>query len=65
MHRLWQATFGLQSARHLTIDADTAQAREGKPGHAVNALARSAEADDQSTPAQDRKVMSDAASPTG
>ncbi len=28
MHRLWQATFGLHSARHLTLDSDTAQARE-------------------------------------
>lgn len=27
MHRLWQATFGLRSSRHLTLDADTAQAR--------------------------------------
>jgi uncharacterized protein (TIGR02677 family) len=31
MHSLWQATFGLHSARHLTIDADTAQAREANP----------------------------------
>jgi uncharacterized protein (TIGR02677 family) len=31
MHSLWQATFGLNSARHLTIDSDTAQAREANP----------------------------------
>jgi len=31
MHRLWQATFGLHSARHLTLDADTAQARAKDP----------------------------------
>ncbi|MDQ6804388.1 MAG: TIGR02677 family protein, partial [Actinomycetota bacterium] len=31
MHRLWQATFGLHSARHLTLDADTAQARGAHP----------------------------------
>jgi uncharacterized protein (TIGR02677 family) len=31
MHRLWQATFGLHSARHLTIDSDTALARELNP----------------------------------
>ncbi|MGH2861513.1 MAG: TIGR02677 family protein, partial [Solirubrobacteraceae bacterium] len=31
MHSLWQASFGLNSARHLTIDADTAQARESSP----------------------------------
>jgi uncharacterized protein (TIGR02677 family) len=31
MHRLWQATFGLHSSRHLTLDADTAQARRNQP----------------------------------
>lgn len=31
MHRLWQAAFGLHSARHLTLDQDTAQAREERP----------------------------------
>ncbi|MGA2929845.1 MAG: TIGR02677 family protein, partial [Solirubrobacteraceae bacterium] len=31
MHRLWQATFGLHSSRHLTLDADTATARAQKP----------------------------------
>ncbi len=31
MHRLWQATFGLHSSRHLTVDADTAQARLKDP----------------------------------
>lgn len=31
MHRLWQATFGLQSSRHLTLDADTALARVTNP----------------------------------
>ena len=31
MHRLWQATFGLHSSRHLTLDADNAQAREKDP----------------------------------
>jgi uncharacterized protein (TIGR02677 family) len=31
MHRLWQATFGLHSSRHLTLDADTAQEREEHP----------------------------------
>ncbi len=31
MHALWQATFGLHSSRHLTIDADTAQARQEHP----------------------------------
>ena len=31
MHRLWQATFGLHSSRHLTLDADTAQEREKHP----------------------------------
>jgi uncharacterized protein (TIGR02677 family) len=31
MHRLWQATFGLHSSRHLTLDADTVQARVDNP----------------------------------
>lgn len=31
MHLLWQATFGLRSTRHLTLDADTAQMRAKKP----------------------------------
>lgn len=31
MHRLWQATFAVHSARHLTLDADTAQARVENP----------------------------------
>jgi uncharacterized protein (TIGR02677 family) len=31
MHRLWRATFGLHSSRHLTLDADTAQARAKNP----------------------------------
>ena len=31
MHRLWQATFGLHSSRHLTLDADSAQARTNDP----------------------------------
>jgi uncharacterized protein (TIGR02677 family) len=31
MHRLWQATFGIYSSRHLTLDADTAQARAKDP----------------------------------
>jgi uncharacterized protein (TIGR02677 family) len=31
MHRLWQAAFGLHSSRHLTIDADTLEARRGDP----------------------------------
>jgi uncharacterized protein (TIGR02677 family) len=31
MHRLWQATFGLHSSRHLTLDADTAQTRVETP----------------------------------
>lgn len=31
MHRLWQATFAVHSARHLTLDADTAQARAEHP----------------------------------
>jgi uncharacterized protein (TIGR02677 family) len=33
MHRLWQATFGLHSSRHLTLDAETAQDRKE---HAVS-----------------------------
>jgi uncharacterized protein (TIGR02677 family) len=31
LHRLWQATFGLHSSRHLALDADTAQARVSRP----------------------------------
>ncbi|MGO9751502.1 MAG: TIGR02677 family protein [Solirubrobacteraceae bacterium] len=31
MHQLWQATFGLRSTRHLTLDADTEQARAQNP----------------------------------
>ena len=31
MHQLWQATFGLHSSRHLTLDTDTAQARREHP----------------------------------
>ncbi len=31
MHRVYEATFGLHSSRHLTIDADTAQARANVP----------------------------------
>jgi uncharacterized protein (TIGR02677 family) len=31
MHQLWQATFGLHSTRHLTLDADTEQARVKDP----------------------------------
>ena len=31
MHRLWQATFGLHSSRHLTLDADTMQTRVENP----------------------------------
>lgn len=31
MHRLWRAAFGLHSSRHLTIDADTLEAREADP----------------------------------
>jgi uncharacterized protein (TIGR02677 family) len=31
MHQLWQATFGLHSSRHLTLDADTEQARAKNP----------------------------------
>ncbi|MDT0304848.1 TIGR02677 family protein [Streptomonospora wellingtoniae] len=30
-HRLWRAAFGLHSARHLTVDAETLQAREEEP----------------------------------
>jgi uncharacterized protein (TIGR02677 family) len=30
-HQLWRAAFGISSARHLTIDADTLQAREEQP----------------------------------
>ena len=31
MHELWKAAFGLQSSRHLTLDADTAEARHEHP----------------------------------
>lgn len=31
MHRLWRATFGLYSARHLTVDHDTLDARDEQP----------------------------------
>jgi uncharacterized protein (TIGR02677 family) len=31
MHQLWQATFGLHSTRHLTLDTDTEQARGENP----------------------------------
>jgi uncharacterized protein (TIGR02677 family) len=31
MHQLWQATFGLHSTRHLTLDSDTEQARAKDP----------------------------------
>ena len=31
MHQLWQVTFGLYSCRHLTLDADTAEARRQDP----------------------------------
>jgi uncharacterized protein (TIGR02677 family) len=31
MHQLWQSTFGLHSTRHLTLDADTEQARVKDP----------------------------------
>jgi uncharacterized protein (TIGR02677 family) len=31
MHSLWQAAFGLNSARHLTVDSETAEAREASP----------------------------------
>ena len=31
MHRLWRATFGLHSSRHLTLDADTVLARQARP----------------------------------
>jgi uncharacterized protein (TIGR02677 family) len=31
MHQLWQAAFGLHSARHLTLDQDTAHARQEDP----------------------------------
>lgn len=31
MHRLWQAAFGLQSTRHLSIDADSVELRTQRP----------------------------------
>jgi uncharacterized protein (TIGR02677 family) len=30
-HRLWRAAFGISSARHLTVDAETLQARQEQP----------------------------------
>ncbi len=30
-HRLWRAAFGLYSARHLTVDADTLAERTARP----------------------------------
>ncbi len=30
-HRLWRAAFALSSSRHLTVDAETVQAREDQP----------------------------------
>ena len=39
MHRLWQATFGLHSSRHLTLDADTAQACAKRPDRAFHPVA--------------------------
>lgn len=30
-HRLWRAAFGLASARHLQVDADTLEARDAQP----------------------------------
>ncbi len=38
-HRLWRAAFGISSARHLTIDADTLQAREEEPVPAATSWA--------------------------
>ncbi|WP_433527544.1 TIGR02677 family protein [Nocardia pseudovaccinii] len=31
MHRLWRAAFGLHSSRHLTVDAETLEARSQRP----------------------------------
>ena len=56
MHRLWQATFGLHSSRHLTVDADTAQARAERPGLPVHGVARGAAADDQPATAANRQL---------
>jgi uncharacterized protein (TIGR02677 family) len=37
LHRLWRAAFGLYSSRHLTLDADTAEARLKDPVAATTA----------------------------
>jgi uncharacterized protein (TIGR02677 family) len=38
-HRLWRAAFGISSARHLTIDPETLQAREEEPVPAATSWA--------------------------
>src|SRR5919198_1306591 len=38
-HRLWRAAFGLASARHLTIDAQTLEARQEEPVPATTSWA--------------------------
>jgi uncharacterized protein (TIGR02677 family) len=38
-HRLWRAAFGLASARHLTIDAQTLEARHDEPVPATTSWA--------------------------
>jgi uncharacterized protein (TIGR02677 family) len=38
-HRLWRAAFGLASARHLTIDAETLEARRDEPVPATTSWA--------------------------
>lgn len=38
-HRLWRAAFGLASARHLTIDAQTLEGRQEKPVPATTSWA--------------------------
>ncbi|HZD73253.1 MAG TPA: TIGR02677 family protein [Actinomycetota bacterium] len=38
-HRLWRAAFGISSARHLTIDPETLQAREEQPVPAATSWA--------------------------
>jgi uncharacterized protein (TIGR02677 family) len=38
-HRLWRAAFGLASARHLTIDAQTLEARQDEPVPATTSWA--------------------------
>jgi uncharacterized protein (TIGR02677 family) len=38
-HRLWRAAFGISSARHLTIDVETLQAREEEPVRAATSWA--------------------------